>query len=148
MKDYTKGRSPEMLEPFFPNEIFKKIIVCSFLLVVEFAAVMYFPLPWKLIDKPDHISWFLLPVYKLQKLVHNDLFFTLILAFCALIFISWPFLTNGRILDFLALKKAKDSTRCHAAHISERYNLWQRPVSFTVVIITFIFIIQLCFLPV
>ncbi len=33
MKDYTKGRSPEMLEPFFPNEIFRKIIVCSFLLI-------------------------------------------------------------------------------------------------------------------
>lgn len=146
MKDYTKGRSPEMLEPFFPNEIFRKIIVCSFLLVIEFAAVIFFPLPFKLFNKPDHITWFLLPIYKLSKLIHNEILFILILALCALIFISWPFLTSGRIHDLLALKKVKSLNRCHDMHISERYNLWQKPISFTVVIITFISVIQLCFI--
>ena len=107
MKDYTKGRSPEMLEPFFPNEIFRKIIVCSFLLVVEFIAVIFFPLPFKLVNKPDHVSWFLLPVYKLSRLVHNDVLLILILALCALVFISWPFFASGKIHKFIGSQKGK-----------------------------------------
>lgn len=146
MKDYTKGRSPEMLEPFFPNEMFRHIIVSCFLLVIECVAVNFFPLPFKLVEKPDRISWFLLPVYKLSRLVHNEMLFILILVAGALVFISWPFLSSGKIHNLLAIKKVKDSNRYCAGHISERFNLWQRPIQFTIVVITLISVIQLYFI--
>jgi hypothetical protein len=146
MKDYTKGRSPEMLEPFFPNEIFRHIIVSCFLLVIECIAVNFFPLPFKLIEKPDRISWFLLPVYKLSRLVHNEILLILILVAGALVFISWPFLSSGKIHNLLVLKKVKGFNRYHDGHIPERFNLWQSPIQFTIVVITLISLILLCFI--
>lgn len=146
MKDYTKGRSPEMLEPFFPNEVFRHIIVSCFLLVIECVAVKFFPLPFKLVEKPDSISWFLLPVYKLSRLVHNEILFILILVVGAFAFISWPFLSSGKIYNLLALKKINGSNRYHDWHISERFSLWQRPIQFTIVVITLISVILLCFI--
>ncbi|RIJ89630.1 MAG: hypothetical protein DB853_14220 [Candidatus Brocadia sp.] len=74
MKDYTKGKSPEMLEPFFPNELFRHIIVLCFLVIIELVAVIFFPLP-KLVKKPDHIPWPLLPVYNLKQLIQNETLF-------------------------------------------------------------------------
>lgn len=146
MKDYTKGRSPEMLEPFFPNEVFRHIIVSCFLLVIECVAVKFFPLPFKLVEKSDSISWFLLPVYKLSRLVHNEILFILILVVGAFAFISWPFLSSGKIYNLLALKKVKGSNRYYDGHITERFNLWQRPIQFTIVVITLISVILLCFI--
>ena len=146
MKDYTKDRSPEMLEPFFPNEMFRHTIVSCFLVVLELIAVTLFPLPFKLVNKPDHISWFLLPIYNLSKLVKNEIFFIVILAFGALLFISWPFLVSDKGRKIVSFKTAKNIASHHVLQISERRNLWQRPISFTVVVIAIIFLIQLCFI--
>ena len=93
MKDYTKGKGPDMLEPFFPNEIFRHIIVACFLFVLELAAVILFPLP-KLVNKPDHIPW--LPIYKLNKPIQNDVLFISLLVLCALLFVTWPFLVGAK----------------------------------------------------
>ena len=146
MKDYTKDRSPEMLEPFFPNEMFRHTIVSCFLVVLELIAVILFPLPFKFVNKPDHISWFLLPIYNLKKLVQSETLFILILAVCALLFISWPFLVSDKKRKILSSQKAMDIDSCHVLQISKRHNLWQRPISFAVVIIAIIFLIQLCFI--
>ncbi len=123
MKDYTKDKSPEMLEPFFPNELFRHIIVSCFLVVVELIAIIVFPLP-KLISKPDYIPWFLLPLYKLNKLIRSEFVFISVVAVCALLFVSWPYLIP---------------------HGKKYHHLWQRPIPFTIVIITIISVITLCF---
>lgn len=133
MKDYTKGKTPEMLEPFFPNEIFRHIIVSCFLIIVELIAVILIPLPVKLINKPDHIPWFLLPIYNLDKLIQNKTLFISLLVLCALLFISWPFLVSGKKYNLLSPNK-------------ERPNLWQRPIPFMIVIIVIISVITLCFI--
>lgn len=133
MKDYTKGKTPEMLEPFFPNEVFRHIIVSCFLIIVELIAVILIPLPVKLINKPDHIPWFLLPIYNLDKLIQNKTLFISLLVLCALLFISWPFLVSGKKYNLLSPNK-------------ERPNLWQRPIPFMIVIIVIISVITLCFI--
>ena len=146
MKDYTKGKSPEMLEPFFPNEIFRHITVGCFLVVVELVSVMLFPLPFKLVNKPDHIPWFLLPIYKLNKLIQNETLFISILVLCALLFVSWPFLVSSRKRNLLSSDKTQDTNGSHAWYIKDRRNLWQRPIPFIIVIITILFVITLCFI--
>ncbi|GAN34260.1 MAG: hypothetical protein DYG83_08385 [Candidatus Brocadia sp. AMX2] len=95
MKDYTQGRTPEMLEPFFPNEMFRYIIVSCFLLVVECIAVVFLPLPFSLIEKPDYVPWFGLPFYELHKYLQNDILLIFLMVFCALFLVSWPFLENA-----------------------------------------------------
>ncbi|NUO09280.1 MAG: hypothetical protein HUU08_11470 [Candidatus Brocadia sp.] len=95
MKDYTKGKDPDMLEPFFPNELFRHIIAACFLFVLELIAVILFPLP-ALVDKPGHVAWFLLPVYLLNKIIQNEVIFISILVLCALLFVLWPFLGGSK----------------------------------------------------
>lgn len=146
MKDYTKGKSPEMLEPFFPNELFRHVIVSCFLVIIELIAVILFPLPFKVVNKPGHIPWVLLPVYKLDKLIKNEVMFISILVLCALLFISWPFLTGDRKYNLTSLNNAEGANGRCARYIRERRNLWQRPVPFTIVIITIVSIILLCFI--
>ncbi|OQY98922.1 MAG: hypothetical protein B6D35_10750 [Candidatus Brocadia sp. UTAMX2] len=95
MKDYTQGRTPEMLEPFFPNEMFRHIIVSCFLLAVECIAVIFLPFSFPFIEKYAGIPWFGLPFYELHKYLQNDLLLIVIMVFCALFLISWPFLENA-----------------------------------------------------
>lgn len=145
MKDYTKGKSPEMLEPFFPNELFRHIIVSCFLVIIELVAVVFFPLP-KLIDKPDHVPWLLLPVYNFKQLIHNETLFISILILCALLFVSWPFLISERKYDVSSFNSMKGINGSYARHVKRRRNLWQRPIPFTIVVITIVFVILLCFI--
>ncbi|MDR4507860.1 MAG: hypothetical protein MRJ65_06430 [Candidatus Brocadiaceae bacterium] len=95
MKDYTKNRSPEMLEPFFPNELFRHLIVSCFLVVVELIAVMFFPAPVVFAAKPDHIPWFLYPIYLVKTHIHNEIFFIILLVTSAFVFIFLPFIIGG-----------------------------------------------------
>ncbi len=144
MKDYTKGKRPEMLEPFFPNELFRHIIVSCFLVIIELAAVGLFPLPFKVINKPDYIPWFLLPIYKLDKLIQNEVVFIPILVLCALLFISWPFLICGRKYNVSSFSSGECANRRCAGYTKDRRNLWQRPIPFMIVIITIVSVIALC----
>jgi len=146
MKDYTKDKSPEVLEPFFPNEVFRHITVGCFLVVVELISVMLFPLPVKFVNKPDHIPWFLVPIYKLNKLIQNETLFISILVLCALLFVSWPFLVSSRKRNLLPSDKTQDTNGSHTWYIKDRRNLWQRPIPFIIVIITILFVITLCFI--
>lgn len=100
VKDYTEGKKPDMLEPFFPNEILRHIIVFCFLVVIELIAVILFPLPVKLFDKPEHIPWFLLPIYLLDKTVQNTYAFISILIVFTLIFVFFPFIACRRRRNF------------------------------------------------
>lgn len=96
MKDYTKNKRPDMLEPFFPNEMFRYIIVGCFLVVLDLLAVLFFPLPFNPANKPEHIPWFLIPVYLLKKCIHSELVFILMLVASALFFIFLPFIFRGK----------------------------------------------------
>lgn len=144
MKDYTKGKSPERLEPFFPNELFRHIIVSCFIVTVELAAIILFPLPCKLIKKPDHIPWFLLPIYNLDRLIHSEVIFVSILILCALLFISWPFLASDRKYHASPFKKTEGINSSHAQSVKEHRNLWQMPIPCMIVIITLVSVITLC----
>lgn len=146
MKDYTKGKRPEMLEPFFPNELLRHIIVSCFLIILEMGAIMVFPLPWKIIKKPDHIPWFLLPVYQLHKLLHNEVLFISVLVLSALLFVSWPFLVRDAKWSVSSFLNAERKNGSHTWHGKERRNLWHRPVLFAIVISTIISLITLCFI--
>ncbi|TLD42897.1 MAG: hypothetical protein JETT_0797 [Candidatus Jettenia ecosi] len=148
MKDYTKGRSPEMLEPFFPNEMFRHIIVSCFLVILEFVAVIFFPLPFQFVDKPAHIPWFFLPLYNLKKLIHNEVLFISVLALCALFLVSWPFLVRVRSYCLLFLNKIKITNSCTDCYSKVNYPLWQKPVPFAVVIIAIFLVINLCLINV
>lgn len=136
MKDYTKDKDPEELEPFFPNEMFRHIIVACFLITVELAAVIVLPLPWKPISKPEHIPWFLLPAYRLRSLIQSDTLFTTLSVFSALLFILWPFITER--------KKRNIPSRNEGRKRND--NLWQRPILFSIVITAIIFVITICFI--
>lgn len=134
MKDYTKDKNPEKLEPFFPNEMFRHIIVTCFLIIVELAAVIVLPLPWKFINKPDHIPWFLLLVYRLRNLIQNDTLFTVLSILSVLLFILWPFLTE---------RKKRNISPCNGCY-RRNDNLWQRPILFSIVVTAIIFVITIC----
>lgn len=136
-----------MLEPFFPNEIFRHIIVSCFFIVVELIAVIVFPLPANLVvKKPDYIPWFLLPVYKLNKLIHNETLFISLLILFALLFISWPFFVSRKRHTVFPINKEQD-TRIHHVRYSKRHdNLWQSPIPFTVVIVIIISVLMVCFI--
>lgn len=145
MKDYTKGKSPEMLEPFFPNELFRHIIVLCFLVIIELVAVIFFPLP-KLVKKPDHIPWPLLPVYNLKQLIQNETPFISILVLCALLFVFWPFLIRERRYTVSSFNNTEGTNSGYARYVKERCNLWQRPIPFMIVITAIIFVVTLCFI--
>ena len=94
MKDYTKGKTAQQLEPFFPNELFRHTIVSCFLVVVELLAVILLPVPVAVVNTPHHVPWFLLPLYYVKMLIRNDAAFFPLLIVCFLVFISWPFIAT------------------------------------------------------
>lgn len=94
MKDYTKGKTAHQLEPFFPNELFRHTIVACFLIIVELVAVIFLPIPVAAVNTPDHVPWFLLPVYYVKMLIRNEVAFFSFLIVCSLVFILWPFIAT------------------------------------------------------
>ncbi|HHT9119039.1 MAG TPA: hypothetical protein ACFYD3_00650 [Candidatus Hypogeohydataceae bacterium YC41] len=99
MKDYTKDYSPEELEPFFPNELLRHLLVIFLLIIVEFVGIAF--LPETAQDRVSQQSasggyqpkplWFLLPVYGLFKLVPSKTACFVLLGCGAMAFISLPF---------------------------------------------------------
>ncbi len=94
MKDYTKGKTVHELEPFFPNEVFRHIIVSCFLVIVELVAVILLPIPVAAVNKYHHVPWFLLPIYHLKRLIQSEVAFYSLLIICSLLFVLWPFLAS------------------------------------------------------
>ena len=144
MKDYAKGRSPDMLEPFFPNEPFRHAIVSCFLIIVELVAVMVLPLPWRVGGRPDYVPWFFMPIYGLRRLIHNEPLFITFLVVCAILFVSWPFLVVRKKRH--TVLSGSDGNAGNGA--KECGDLWKRPVLFAIVVAALLSIITLCFIPV
>jgi quinol-cytochrome oxidoreductase complex cytochrome b subunit len=99
MKDYTKDYPPEELEPFFPNELLRHLLVIFLLIIVEFLGVVL--LPETAQDRVDPLSaaggydpkplWFLLPIYGLFGLIPSKTVCFALLGCDMAALISLPF---------------------------------------------------------
>ncbi len=125
MVDYSKGRSEEELEAFYPNEILRHIILTFLFISAVMLGVLF--LPDSLQKSADEFAsfqtrpqWFLLPFYHLSGLINNKVWYVAILAIYAVTFISVPFLDRN----------------------AER-SLWKKPVFLTIVIINLLMIFAL-----
>jgi quinol-cytochrome oxidoreductase complex cytochrome b subunit len=127
MVDYSKGRSEEELEAFYPNEILRHIILTFLFISAVMLGVLF--LPDSLQKSTDEFAsfqtrpqWFLLPFYHLSGLINNKVWYVAILVIYAITFISVPFLDRN----------------------AER-SLWKKPIFLTIVVInlTMIFVLGL-----
>ncbi|MHC4321724.1 MAG: hypothetical protein ACYST3_05555 [Planctomycetota bacterium] len=125
MADYSKGRSEEELEPFFPNEILRHTLLIFFFISAIMLGVLFFPESFQ--KSTDEFAsfqtrppWFLLPFCYLSGLINNKLWYILIISIYAIAFISVPFLDRN----------------------VER-SLWKKPVFLSIVIINFLMIFAL-----
>ncbi len=125
MVDYSKGRSEEELEAFYPNEVLRHIILTFLFISAVMLGVLF--LPDSLQKSTDEFAsfqtrpqWFLLPFYHLSGLINNKVWYVAILVIYAITFISVPFLDRN----------------------AER-SLWKKPIFLTIVIINLIMIFVL-----
>jgi quinol-cytochrome oxidoreductase complex cytochrome b subunit len=117
MKDYSKGRSEEELEPFFPNEILRHALLTFFFLSAVMVAVIFLPESFQ--KSTDEFAafqskppWYLQPFYQLSSMVKNKVTYVIILTIFAITFISIPFLDRK----------------------SER-RLWKKPIFLSIIVI-------------
>jgi quinol-cytochrome oxidoreductase complex cytochrome b subunit len=123
MVDFSKGRSEEELEAFYPNEILRHTILTFLFISAVMLGVMFFPESFQ--KSTDEFAsfqtrppWFLLPFYHCSSLINNKVWHVTILVIYAITFISIPFLDRN----------------------SER-SLWKKPIFLTIVIINLLMII-------
>jgi quinol-cytochrome oxidoreductase complex cytochrome b subunit len=100
MADYSKGRSEEELEPFFPNEILRHTIVTFFFISAVMLGVLFFPESFQ--KSTDEFAsfqtkptWFLLPFIHFSTLINNKFWYIVILTIYAIMFIAVPFLDRN-----------------------------------------------------
>lgn len=126
MKDYTKYYRPDELEPFYPNEFLRHVLVVFILFAGLLLGVIFLPESAQGVrsigegvpgQKPP---WYILPIYELSVLLPEKAAFFAVLGCTAAAFISLPFWDRGR----------------------ER-RLWKRPVLFRVVIVCLVIILAL-----
>ncbi|MCP5005191.1 MAG: hypothetical protein GY941_14835 [Planctomycetes bacterium] len=117
MVDYRKGRSKEELEPFFPNEILRHLLLTFFLISAVMVAVIVIPESFQ--KSTDEFAaftsmppWYLLPFYQLSSLARSKALYVTVLFVFSLLFLSVPFLDRSSI-------------RC----------LWKKPVFLSLVIL-------------
>jgi quinol-cytochrome oxidoreductase complex cytochrome b subunit len=125
MADYSKGRSEEELEPFFPNEILRHTFLTFFFISAVMLGVMFFPESFQ--KSTDEFAsfqtrppWFLLPFYYLSGLINNQFCYILVISIYAIAFIGVPFIDRN----------------------AER-SLWKKPIFLSVVIINLLLIFAL-----
>ncbi len=125
MADYSKGRSEEELEPFFPNEILRHTLLTFFFISAVMLGVLFFPESFQ--KSTDEFAsfqtkpmWFLLPFYHFSALINNTVWYVVSLAIYTIMFIAVPFLDRK----------------------PER-SLWKKPVFFSIVIINLLLILAL-----
>lgn len=126
MKDYSRYYKPEELEPFYPNEFLRHVLVVFILVIGLLLGVIF--LPESAQEAPDLTAaaagkkpyWYLLPIHELCRLVPNKIVLFAILGCAAAAMLSVPFWdrTNER-------------------------RLWKRPVFFPVVIICLVILTAL-----
>jgi quinol-cytochrome oxidoreductase complex cytochrome b subunit len=117
MADYSKGRSEEELEPFYPNEILRHTLLTFLFISAVMLGVLFLPESFqKATDEfasfQTRPPWFLLPFYHCSSLINNRVLHVTILVIYAITFISVPFLDRN----------------------SER-SLWEKPVFLCIIII-------------
>ncbi|MEE9200345.1 MAG: hypothetical protein V3V45_02770 [Candidatus Brocadiales bacterium] len=126
MKDYTKYYRPEELEPFYPNELLRHLLVVFVLIAVLLLGVIFLPesaqeaLPLSEGAAEKKPVWYLLPIHELSKLVPERAVFLGILGCAAAVLLSVP------LWDRTGEKR-----------------LWKRPIFFPRVIICLIIILSL-----
>ena len=125
MADYSKGRSEEELEPFFPNEILRHTLVTFFFISAIMLGVLFFPESFQ--KSTDEFAsfqtkpmWFLLPFFHISTLINNKVWYVIILTIYAIMFVAVPFLDRN----------------------AER-SLWKKPVFLSIVIINLLMIFAL-----
>ncbi len=123
MVDFSKGRSEEELEAFYPNEILRHTILTFLFISAVILGVMFFPESFQkstgeFASFQTRPPWFLLPFYHGSSLINNKVWHVTILVIYAITFISIPFLDRN----------------------SER-SLWKKPIFFSIVIINLLMII-------
>ena len=125
MADYSKGRSEEELEAFYPNEILRHTLITFLIISAVMLGVLFLPESFqKATDEFASFQtkppWFLLPFYHLSSLINNRVWYVSILVIYAITFISVPFLDRN----------------------TER-RLWKKPIFFSIVIINILMIFVL-----
>ena len=125
MADYSKGRSEEELEPFFPNEILRHTLLTFFFISAVMLGVLFFPESFQ--KSTDEFAsfqtkppWFLLSFYHFSTLINNKIWCVIIFSIYAIVFISVPFIDRN----------------------TER-SLWKKPVFLSIVIINLLMILAL-----
>jgi quinol-cytochrome oxidoreductase complex cytochrome b subunit len=125
MVDYSKGRSEEELEAFYPNEILRHTILTFLFISAVMLGVLFLPdslqkSTGELTSFQARPPWFLLPFYHFSGLINNKVWYVAILVIYAITFISVPFLDRN----------------------AER-SLWKKPIFLTIVIINLLMIFVL-----
>jgi quinol-cytochrome oxidoreductase complex cytochrome b subunit len=125
MVDYSKGRSEEELEAFYPNEILRHTILTFLFISAIMLGVLF--LPESSQQSTDEFAslqtrppWFFLPFYYCSSLINNMVWHVAILVIYAITFISVPFLDRN----------------------TEK-RLWKKPIFLTIVIINLLMIFVL-----
>jgi len=125
MADYSKGRSDDELELFFPNEVLRHTLLTFFFISAVMLGVLFFPESFQ--KSTDEFAsfqtrppWFLLPFCYLSGLINNKFCYISIISIYAIAFIGIPFLDKN----------------------AER-SLWKKPIFFSIVIINLLLIFAL-----
>ena len=128
MVDYSKGRSEEELEPFFPNEILRHTLLTFLFISAVLLGVIFIPESFqKATDEFAALQtrppWYLLPFYQLLDLIKNKAVYLVILIVLAIAFIGIPFLD----------RKSEKS-------------LWKKPIFLSIIVINLLMIVLLGFI--
>ncbi len=125
MADYSKGRSEEELEPFFPNEILRHTLLTFFFISAVMLGVLFFPESFQ--KSTDEFAsfqtrppWFLLPFFHFSALINNKVWYVIILTIYAIMFIAVPFLDRNTVRG-----------------------LWKKPIFLSIVVINLMMIFAL-----
>ena len=117
MVDYSRGRGPEELESFYPNEVLRHILLIFLFISAVMLGVIFIPESFQ--KSTDEFAalqartpWYLLSFYQLLDLIRNKAVYLVILIVLAITFISIPFLDRK----------------------SER-SLWKKPIFFSIIVI-------------
>ncbi len=97
MVDYSRGRGPEELESFYPNEVLRHILLIFLFISAVMLGVIFIPESFqKATDEfaafQTRPPWYLLPFYQLLDLIKHKAVYLVILIVLAIAFIGIPFL--------------------------------------------------------
>lgn len=128
MADYSKGRSEEELELFYPNEILRHTLLTFLFISAVMLGVIFIPESFqKATDEFAALQtrppWYLLSFYQLLDLIKNKAVYLVILIVFAIAFIGIPFLD----------RKSEKS-------------LWKKPIFLSIIGINLLMIVLLGFI--